>query len=94
MALFNFLWRLLLSLFDMLKDLFYWIFDTILGFFTDVLNGLGDLFNGLDVLQYVNALPSDISAFLSAIAFGQALGMITTALIIRLTINLIPFIRI
>lgn len=89
----DFMWRLMLTLFDILKDFFYWIFDEILSFCILVLDGMGSLLDGLSVAQYFSALPPETVAILSQIGLSEAMGMVITSLTIRFFLQVIPFVR-
>jgi hypothetical protein len=89
----DFIWRIVLSLFDMLKDLFYFIIDALLSVGVVMLDGVGLLLSGLDVTQYFSMLPPETSHMLSQIGLSQALGMVVTCLTVRFTLQMIPFVR-
>lgn len=89
----EFIYRILLSLYDMFKDVFIWIYDSVLGLIASILNGIGNLFDGLNVAQYFEAIPADVANVMSLIGFGQATGIIIGAITIRLILQLIPFTR-
>lgn len=84
---------LVLTVFDMLKDVFIWLIDALLSVVLLAIQGLGSLFDGLNVAQYITALPSSAQWVMAQTGIGTALGMIVTAIIIRLTLQLIPFTR-
>lgn len=89
----DFMYSLLLTLFDILKDFFYWILEQL---FTGVLyslDGLGYLFSGLDVAQYIALIPPETAHIMSQIGFSSAMTMIITSLTIRFFLQLIPFVR-
>lgn len=91
--LIDFLWRLVLSVYDMLKDFFFWIFESILDVSIFFLDGVGSIVGALDVAQYFSAIPPETSYILSLIGVSQALGMIVSCLGIRFIIQMIPFVR-
>jgi len=93
-GLVDFLYSLLLSLFDGLKDFFYWIFESLMDLILLLMSGLGELMTAIDVVQYMSALPPETQYILSAIGLGQAMGIIASAITIRMMLNLIPMIRI
>lgn len=92
-ALVDFLYSLLLSLFDILKDLFYFIIEALFGLVVLILDGLGALFSGLNVAQYMSALPPETIGVISRIGLGEAMGMIVVSITIRMFLQLIPFVR-
>jgi len=82
------------TLFNMLKDLFYWFFDLLVGFAVSALSVLDLSFLSNFVLSnYINALPPETLALLSAIKISTCLDIIISAIFIRLTLQLIPFTR-
>jgi len=89
----DFLWRLVLSLYDLLKDFFIWIMESLLDVGLLMLDGVGGLMTGLDVTQYFSAIPPETSFILSQIGLSQATGMIVTCLAVRFTLQMIPFVR-
>lgn len=89
----DFLWRLVLSVYDMLKDFFIWVMEQLTNVGILVLNSIAGLLSGLDVVSYWSALPPETAYFLNMIGLSQALGMIITAIGIRLILQLIPFTR-
>lgn len=80
------------TMFDMFKDLLYWTVDVLMGFAAGIANTLGE---GLDFnpAQYFSAIPSDVQNILGLIGLGEALAMITTSIVIRMLLQLIPFVR-
>jgi len=89
----DFMWRLVLSLFDMLKDFFIWIMDGLMTIGLTMLDGVGALMSGLDIAQYMSFIPPETSYMLTQIGFSQALGMIVTCLSVRFILQTIPFVR-
>lgn len=89
----QFLYSLVLTVFDMLKDLFLWIFEGLLDISILALQGLDTYFDGLNIASYINQIPESVQWFLSAIGVPQAMTMIITAITIRLLLQLIPFTR-
>lgn len=91
--IFDFLYRLWLSFVDFVNDFFLFIVDALLGLAVAVIGGLGAMFQALDVTQYITALPPEVLNIISLIGFGEAMGIIATAGAIRITLQLIPFVR-
>ena len=89
----DFMWRLVLSVFDMLKDLFYFVIESVLTVAVTLLEGVGLLLSGLDVAQYITMLPPETSYMLSQVGLSQALGMVVTCLSIKFILQTIPFVR-
>lgn len=84
---------LVLTIFDMIKDVFIWLIEALLSVVLVAIQGLGALFDGLNVAQYITALPPSVQWVMAQSGVGTALGMIVSAIIIRLTLQLIPFTR-
>lgn len=89
----DFLYRLLLTLFDMLKDIFIWIMEQLLNLGQLLLSGMGSLLSGLDIASYWSLIPPETGYYLNVLGVSQAPGMIVTALSIRFLLQLIPFVR-
>lgn len=81
------------TLLAMLKDLFFWAVDTVLSLVTGIVDALSFDLSGLNVQQYLGALGAEAVNILGLIGMGSALGMIVGALVIRFTLQLIPFTR-
>lgn len=92
-ALKDFVWSCFLSLIEMLKDVAIWIFESLLEIVLLAINGLSSLFGTLDVTQYLTALPPEVRNILGLIGIDTASQMIVLALLIRMTLQLIPFTR-
>lgn len=91
--LIDFLWRLVLSLYDMLKDFFMWVIESLMDIGIYILDGVGSLLDGLNIAQYFTALPPETIYMLKITGFSEAMGMIVVCLGIRFTIQMIPFVR-
>ena len=91
--LIDFLYALVLTVFDILKEFFFWILEQLFDFILLLLNGVGLLFDGLDIAQYIGMIPPSTAHIMSQIGFSQAMGMIVTCLTIRFFLQLIPFVR-
>ena len=92
-AFVDFLWQLVLSVFDMLKDLFFWVLEQLFNVGLLILDGMGSMLTGLDVASYWSEIPPETAYILTATGFSQAIGVIITALMIRFTLQMIPFVR-
>lgn len=82
------------SLFVLLQDAFLWCFEQILALVKVVLDGI----TGFDAIvasaaSTWSAIPPEVVAVLQAIGLGTALGLIAIAILIRLALQLIPFVR-
>jgi hypothetical protein len=79
------------SLFTMLKDVFLWIFDQFLKLLAVL---LGDIdLTGLESIPGISDIPEGVLNMISMLGIPQDLGLIVAALIIRFTLQLIPFTR-
>jgi hypothetical protein len=94
-AIVKWAWDLLAFLFPFvgtyLKDFFFWAFEQICDFFIAALNTF-DL-SALSGLGSWASLPPSIINVLGYLGIGQAVVIISGALLIRLTLQLIPFVR-
>ena len=79
----DFLWRIILLIFDFLKDFFYWciskLFEVVI-LFLDLLSGLA---TGLNPLIYINAIPPETKYMMQITGFNEAMGIIVAALGVR-----------
>lgn len=89
----DFLWMLVLSIFDAIKDVFLWFFDSIMNLVIFIIDTLGDGLSSLDITQYLTALPDETRQILYLTGVSDAIVILTTALLIRLLLQLIPFVR-
>lgn len=80
------------SFWIMIQDAFCWAFDSILGLVVTILGAFD--FSGLTAYagQWAG-LPSGTLEVLSAVGLSQALGIIISAIGIRLMLQLVPFTR-
>lgn len=80
------------ALWDMSTDFFCWILEGLLEI---VISGANSFDAGPinSAIGNFNELPSEILNILGLLGFGSAMGIISTALIIRLGLQLIPFVR-
>lgn len=84
--------KVFVALWHMLTDLFVWAFDGAMGIAVAALNAFD--FSGLSAnLGAWAGLPAQVIEVLSAIGITTALGLIVSALTIRLGLQLIPFTR-
>ncbi|MFH4666648.1 DUF2523 family protein [Vibrio cidicii] len=91
--LLEFLYRLLISLVDMLKDLFIWLLDGVISAVGVLLQQCLDLIKPIPISDYLSGIPSGVAWVLSAIGIPQCIGIIMTAITIRILLQLIPFTR-
>ncbi|AAL49742.1 TPA: DUF2523 domain-containing protein [Vibrio cholerae] len=91
--LIEFLYRLLITLIDMLKDVFLWLIDGVLSAVNLLLEKALSLIEPMDVSSYLTGIPSGAAWVISAIGIPQCLGMIMSAIIVRILLQLVPFTR-
>lgn len=92
-AFVDFTWKIILSLFDLLKDFFIWIMEQLMDVAILMLDGVGSLMSGLDIAQYMSFLPAETVSILGQIGLSQAMGMIVTSISVRFILQTIPFVR-
>ncbi|RJG00962.1 DUF2523 family protein [Noviherbaspirillum sedimenti] len=83
------------SLWHLVTDVFCWIFEGLLTLVQTVLDSLPgpDSFSLFNPAQYVTGLPSDLVNMIGLIRVGEALAIILAAILIKLTLQIIPFTR-
>ena len=89
-----FLERMVLTILDMLKDVAIWLFEQILTLTTTII-GVIDM-SGLSAYSpsgLIAQLPSDVSNIMGLIGMGTCMNIIAAAILIRLSLQLIPFTR-
>ncbi|MGD1438790.1 DUF2523 family protein [Vibrio harveyi] len=91
--LLEFLYQLLLTLFDMLKDIFLWIVEQVMNAVNMVLPSVFALFAPVDMSQYMTIIPPTVAWVFAAVGVPQCLSIILAAITIRLLLQLIPFTR-
>jgi hypothetical protein len=89
----DYLYQLVLTIYDVLKDFFTWALDGVLAAGVFILDSVGSLLDGLDVAKYFTALPPETLYMLKITGFSEAMGMIVVCLGIRFTVQMIPFVR-
>lgn len=87
-----FFYSLFLSLIDALYDLLCLIFDTLLSVVSLALTGVVKSISAIPMPDIL-PLPSGVAWVASQVGVPQMLAMITGALIVRVTLQLIPFVR-
>lgn len=89
----DFFKAMLLTIFDMLKDLVFFIFDIFLGFIVGLFSAFSSMFNNVTFSNAFNGLPPEVLNILGLLGFGECIGLIVSSLIIRITLQMIPFTR-
>ena len=85
--------KLIRSLWDLLTDFFLFVFELCLEIVTFILSGIGSLLSFFDPTNYLTALPADVLAVASAVGIGEASSIVVMSLLVRLSLQLIPFVR-
>lgn len=80
------------ALWDVIKDAFSWLFEQCLEV---AIAGIGliDVSVVQQASSWWSAVPADVLNILGLIGFGEALALIFAAIMIRMTLQLIPFTR-
>lgn len=89
----GFLYSLFMSLFDMLKDVIYWAIEMVLDLAMVLLDGAMALLQPMDISEYLTAIPPSMSWVFITIGLPNAMVIVSTAYMIRITLQLIPFTR-
>jgi hypothetical protein len=90
--LINFFKDIFLSIWLVIQDSFYWIIEQVLNLATSAITSVD--FSGIN--QHTGAfgsIPSDMLNVMGLCGVGTCLSIIGTALLIRLVLQLIPFVR-
>ncbi|MGF1837621.1 DUF2523 family protein [Vibrio atlanticus] len=91
--LLEFLYRLVISLVDMIKDVFLWFVDSGLSLAESLLSHVLTFFRPMDISQFLTTIPHEVAWVLSVIGVPQGLSIILASLVTRLLLQLIPFTR-
>lgn len=82
---------------DFLTDVSVWLFESLFKLVADVIGGVNDTLDiaGLaaQVQSLWNQIPPSVLQVLSAIGIGSALGIVVLGILIRMALQLIPFVR-
>lgn len=82
---------------DILRDLFVWIFEAMFKLAAGLLDGVADSFDieGLAnrFAGYWDLIPAEVAQIMQAIGVSSALAIVATGIIIRMGLQLIPFVR-
>lgn len=74
-------------------DLGCWLFEQVLQLVISILNTVSLDFSAFNPGQYISGLPADVVNMLGLIRVGEALAIIVAAIVVRVTLQLIPFTR-
>lgn len=75
------------------QDGFCWIMEQMLLLIQSILNSLPGDFDLFNPAQYINGLPPEIVNMVGLCRVGEALGIILGAILIKLSLQIIPFTR-
>jgi hypothetical protein len=75
------------------QDSVCWVFEQFLLLIQIILNSLPDDFSAFNPATYINGLPADLVGVFGMMRIGEALAMILAAIVIKITLQLIPFTR-
>ncbi|MDW6004440.1 DUF2523 family protein [Vibrio mangrovi] len=91
--LIDIIFSVFLDVWNFLVDIFCFLFETIFNVVISLVSGLGTALSSVSVPQYLTFLPESMLNVMSIVGINEASVIIVTALIIRFTLQLIPFIR-
>ncbi|WP_211364175.1 DUF2523 family protein [Propionivibrio limicola] len=80
------------SLFDMGKDLLCWCLEQVLSITASAIGAI-DVSGMQSLGSWWSAVPAEVLNIMGLIGFGYAMGIIASAIGIRLVLQLIPFTR-
>lgn len=87
------LWvAIFVAFWDIFRDVFAWFFEQGLTLAVSVIGSL-DLSGITNNLTAYGSIPAGVMQVMGALGLGTALGIISSALVIRFTLQLIPFVR-
>ncbi|WJG27586.1 DUF2523 family protein [Vibrio furnissii] len=89
----NVLYNLYVSIRDVLFDIPPWILDQLLTISNALLMSVLSILEPVDLGQYLTGLPSEVAWTLSMIGIPQCFAIISTAIVVRLLLQLVPFTR-
>lgn len=82
--------QIFVDVWNVFTDLFCWFFESILSIAVLALNSISIPFNPQ---SYYNLIPPEAANMLGYVGVPQAIGIIVTGLILRFTLQTIPFVR-
>lgn len=92
-AIVDFLYALVLTIFDFLKDFLWFVLDNLIRAAVGMLDLVGEALAALNPLQYISAIPAETQAMMAMSGFNEAMGIIVAAIGVRFILQLIPFVR-
>lgn len=83
----------LLSLWDMINDLICYVLESAFNAIYLIVDGIGGAFSSFGLVQYLGMLPDEMINIMSLVGANEASAIIVSAVIVRLVLQLIPFVR-
>lgn len=80
------------SFWDILRDIPAWILEQLMGIISSSMGAI-DVSSMQSLGSWWSAVPADVLNIMGLIGFGYAMGIIVSAIGIRLVLQLIPFTR-
>ena len=74
-------------------DLASWIFEQVLNVVIGILNTFSLSLDFLNITNYISGLPPEVVNIMGLLGVGQAIGIIIAAIVVKITLQLIPFTR-
>lgn len=85
------------ALWDFFTDIIVWLFDSLFQLAAGLIDGLADAFDIESLAQtftgYWSLIPPEVAQIMQSIGVSTAFGIVVTGIIIRFTLQLIPFVR-
>lgn len=82
---------------DMLTDAFVWLLESIFKLVAEIISGVANSFALNDLKNFITNLwsqvPVEVISVAQAIGVPSALGIVVSGIMIRLALQLIPFVR-
>lgn len=80
------------SVWELIKDFFLWVLDQVLSLVTILLSAI-DLSSITQYLPVFDQIPDEVLNVLGLLGFAQCMAILSGAIIIRIGLQLIPFVR-
>lgn len=81
------------ALFNFFMDIAAWVFESVLDLIIVIVNSFSFDFTVFNPANYITSLGPDVLNVLGILHVPQAVGLILSAIVIRLVLQLIPFVR-
>ncbi|MEZ8363311.1 DUF2523 family protein [Vibrio splendidus] len=83
----------LLSLWDMFNDLICYVLESAFNVVYLIVNGISGAFSSFGLVQYLSMLPNEMLNIMSLVGANEASAIIVSAVVVRVILQLIPFVR-